>query len=364
MSVPDAAAVLGPHLDGGGVGDDHLPAVPGDVVVDPQLQGLEQGGLAVVAAPHDQGDPLGDAHAGDLAPVGQGELHRQLRRGLEGNRPLQGELGHPGGPGQDAAVGHKGAQPQAGQGVPEELLVLRQIRRRPELFRVQVGIAQGGLDALGQQLEQDLLQGPGVDGAAVGGEAHLQPQQHLAALGVHPAGGALQHLLAAPADGDQPAVARALGLVGGPGGLAAEPADQPVLEGGALAGQPVQLRREDRRPAGHPDAQPGGGGEGVPLDVVNGEGIAGKLIGTFCIFVDRIALPVDPGEQLPQFAGCAHGCLLSAARERGGGKNLIPMTIAHFSALVKRFLSEGRGTGPERKMRGVLHCSTPRILSS
>ena len=182
--------------------------------------------------------------------------------------------------------------------------------------------------------------------------------------GVHPAGGALQYLLAAPADGDQPAVARALGLVGGPGGLAPKPADQPVLEGGALAGQPVQLRREGRRPAGHPDAQPGGGGEGIPLDVVNGEGVAGKLIGTFGIFVGGIALPVDPGEQLPQLTGCAHGCLLSAAREEGAAAKSDPYDNSPFFPPVSKGSCRRGGKRGRSAKRGVLHLQHPRILPS
>ncbi len=58
VGVPDAPPVLGTDLDRCAVGDDILPPIPGDVVVHPQLQGLEQGGLPVVAAAHDQSDPL------------------------------------------------------------------------------------------------------------------------------------------------------------------------------------------------------------------------------------------------------------------------------------------------------------------
>ena len=71
VGVHDAPPVLRPDLHGRGIGDDILPAIPGDVVIHPQLQGFQQGGLAVIAPAHDEGHPPGDAHAGEFAPVGQ-----------------------------------------------------------------------------------------------------------------------------------------------------------------------------------------------------------------------------------------------------------------------------------------------------
>ena len=65
-------------------------AVPGDVVVDPQLQRLQQGGLAVIAPAHDEGHPPGDAHAGEFAPVGQVQGDGQAGRAAEGDGPLHG----------------------------------------------------------------------------------------------------------------------------------------------------------------------------------------------------------------------------------------------------------------------------------
>lgn len=61
-------------------------------------------------------------------PVGQVQGDRQFRRRLEGHAVLHGTGRDAGGPGQNASVGHKGAQAHLGQGVPNVLLILRQIR--------------------------------------------------------------------------------------------------------------------------------------------------------------------------------------------------------------------------------------------
>ena len=66
----DAPSVLGADLHGAVFRDDILPTVPGNVVVHPELQCLQQSGLAMIAAAHDKGDALPDPHAGELAPVG------------------------------------------------------------------------------------------------------------------------------------------------------------------------------------------------------------------------------------------------------------------------------------------------------
>ena len=160
----------------------------------------------MVAAADDQRDPLPDSHAGELAPVGQFQGHRQLLGGVEGDRILHRQGGDAGGPGQDASVGHKGAQPQLGQHVPNGLLVLCQIGNGLEPCLVQIAEEQAGLHTPGKQVKENFLQLPGIDGAAVGGKTHLQAQDDLTSVGVELTGGALQHLLAAAADGDEAAV--------------------------------------------------------------------------------------------------------------------------------------------------------------
>ena len=64
------ASVLGTQGDRVVDGDGELASVPGDVVVDPQFQSLEQGGLAVVPATDDEGHPAGHAETGEPASRG------------------------------------------------------------------------------------------------------------------------------------------------------------------------------------------------------------------------------------------------------------------------------------------------------
>ena len=89
----------------------------------------------------------------------------------------------------------------------------------------------------------------------------------------------------------------ALGLEGGLPGLAAEAAGQKVLEGDALAPRLVQPLGEPGFTSFYVNAHLGGGGEGIPLDVVNGQDIARELVAPSGVLVGGIAPPVNPGEQ-------------------------------------------------------------------
>ena len=134
--------------------------------------------------------------------MGQLQGDGELFRGLEGNRPLHRQSGDTRGPGEDAAVGHKGAQAQFRQLLPDVLLIFCQIGYGLKVCTVRVMVEQRALYTPGKEIEQDLFQLSGVDGTAVGREAHLQPQEDVAALRRQGAGGPLQHLLPAAADGD------------------------------------------------------------------------------------------------------------------------------------------------------------------
>ena len=144
------------------------------MVVYPQLQGFEKGGLAVVAAAYNQGNSLADSHAGEFAPVGQVQGDRQLLGRTDGDSLFHGQGGDTGGPGQDAPISHKGAQAHLGQRVANILLVLRQISDGLEMCRIQITVKQGVLHAPGEQIKENFLQLPGVDGAAIGGKTDLQ----------------------------------------------------------------------------------------------------------------------------------------------------------------------------------------------
>ena len=62
-------SVFGAKFQRGIVCDDVFAAVTGNMVVDAKLQGIQKRGFAMIAAAHDQSDPLRDSHAGDFAFV-------------------------------------------------------------------------------------------------------------------------------------------------------------------------------------------------------------------------------------------------------------------------------------------------------
>ena len=99
----------------------------------------------------------------------------------------------------------------------------------------------------------------------------------------------------------------------------AEPPGQLVLEGDPPVGPIVELRGEARRPPFHQDAQPGGGGEGVPLDVVDGENIVWELVGPPGVLVGRVPPAVDSVEQASQLRRCLHGSFLPCLWYFGAG---------------------------------------------
>ena len=59
-------------------GDYQLATVAGHVVVDPALECLQQRGLAVIAAAHDHGHALGNAHAGDFRAIAERQRDPQV----------------------------------------------------------------------------------------------------------------------------------------------------------------------------------------------------------------------------------------------------------------------------------------------
>ncbi len=132
-------SVLGPDLYGSPVGDDELPSVSGNMIVDAPFQCIQQGGLAVVAASDDQRDARRNAHARDGAPVGQFENDPVLLRGAKRHRILHRSLGNTALPGQHRTVGDEGHQSRAAHLIPERFLVVRQIADGLQLLRRETG---------------------------------------------------------------------------------------------------------------------------------------------------------------------------------------------------------------------------------
>ena len=103
---------LGPIFDRRFTSYDKLPAVSGDVVVYTAFQSVEQGGLAMEAAAHDQGDTGRNTQALGAAGVGQIELHLQGSGTLRGTTggSHRGRSSTPRAPRQNTVPCHKGNQ--------------------------------------------------------------------------------------------------------------------------------------------------------------------------------------------------------------------------------------------------------------
>ena len=127
----------------------------------------------MIASPHNQGDSLGDSHAGNGAVVRQVQSDLQGVWGLEGHCILHRTGGNAALPGQDGSVCHKSSQMPLGKLLADVMLVLAELFYFLDFFRVQVFVKQAGGDAFWQEIKQDFDQLSGIDAAAVGGEAHF-----------------------------------------------------------------------------------------------------------------------------------------------------------------------------------------------
>ena len=251
----------------------------------------------MIAAAYDEGDAFSDGHAGKGAAVGkiQGDLHGF--RGNEGDAVLHGPVGDAGLAGKDGAVRHEGAQAQGLQLRADELLVLGQMDDGLNLRRGKPAVKQRRLDAGGQEFKEDALQLGGVDGAAVCGKAHGKTHQKLAVRRTDGDGGALQHLLAAAADRDQAALAGAFGLEGIFFDLLKKQPVQVILQGDAAVLFLIISGRKGGLRAVHLDAEPGRGGKGISLDMVDAKDEASEGIESLQVLVGRVAFMIHRAQQ-------------------------------------------------------------------
>ena len=190
------------------------------------------------------------------------------------------------------------------QNFPKRLLVLCQKYRRLRLFSIQIPVQQALLHALRQKRKQDLFQFAGADGAAERRKSHMKPQRHRSVL--DPAGAALQHFLAAAADGKQAAFAGTFRLKVvrfHPGG---KPPDQKILQRRPSPGLLQQPRRKPGLLRRHFHPQAGGGRKGIPLHMVNPQRIPAEPIAARQRFVRRVASAVDGLQLRPQLCRCLH----------------------------------------------------------
>ena len=77
------------------------------MIVYSHLDGLQQSGLAVIPAAHNQRNALGNGHARNLPSVGQGKGPLHGSRGGKGNAVRHRQVGYAAFPGKHGAVGHE-----------------------------------------------------------------------------------------------------------------------------------------------------------------------------------------------------------------------------------------------------------------
>ena len=139
-----------------------------------------------------------------------------------------------------------------------------------------IAVAAGPADTLGQEVEQDPLQLPCVDGAPVGWKASLETDDNFVLLKA--AGRALQDFLPGAADREQAALAGTLGFEGEGVRLAAELDRNIILQGDARVRFLPVFPREPSRVVRDVYAQAGGRREGISLHMVNGKDIVAERI--------------------------------------------------------------------------------------
>ena len=222
------AAVLGPELHSGRIADGKLAAVAGDVVVHALLQGLQQRGLAMVAAAHDERHTAPNSHAAHGPAMRQLHAHAKRFGRLKRARTLHGARRHTAFARQHAPVGHEGHQVASAQLLTKGMLVVGKVGHRLGLRQVALVAHKRLIHHARHEVEEHPRQGRGVHRAAVRGEARLEAQ--LKAALAHDARAALQHLGPRPARPQKTALARASHLVAPTRGGATETPHKEVFE--------------------------------------------------------------------------------------------------------------------------------------
>ena len=174
--------------------------------------------------------------------------------------------------------------------MPEGLLILRQMNHPLHLLCIQSGIKQTALHAPGQEIKEDLVQFPCVDGPSECRKSYMEPHGH--ALIRNLAGAALQNRLPAAADGQQTAFSRTLGLKIILLKLLSHLTHQEILQRNAGAVSAVVSLRKSGQRMGNFHMETGGRREGVSLHMIDHQCITVKFPLSRQRFIRRIALVV------------------------------------------------------------------------
>lgn len=171
------------------------------------------------------------------------------------------------------------------------MLVLSQIGHCLYLPGIAAAVEKYALHTFGQKVEQNLDQFTRMNGPSEGGKAYLKAGGD--AVLVTLAGSAGKDFRSRTAGGDEAAFSGALCFKIKPGDFAGKLADQVIFKSGPLPGRIKKRGRITGLLMGNGDADLGRGGEGVSLNVVNGQYISPEGIGTLSRFISRIAFVVN-----------------------------------------------------------------------
>ena len=260
----------------------------------------------MIASPHNESNSLRNGHTADFSAMGQlkGPLHGG--RGGKGDTVRHGKVGHTALSGQDRAVCHKGNQLFLLQNPADFILIFRQMHGRLHLPGIQPGVEEAVLHTAGEKFKENFVQLSGIDGTPKGRESHMETDDQ--AVSGDAAGAALQHRLSAAADGQKAALPRALRPEIILFKLLCHLPCQVILKGNTGAVPLVVCGRKFRQRMGNLHMEAGGSRKGIPLHMIDHQGIPVKFPGSRQRLIGRVAFMVDRTQQRPQFCLCFHFC--------------------------------------------------------
>ena len=277
--------------------------------------GLQEGGFAVVAAAHDEGEARGDRHAGYLAGVGQGDGGAQGVGGGEGDDAVTGEgnLGHAGAAREHGLVGDEGHPAALLEDALEGAVVLVGGDVGEE-----AGTLAGGGRVFGDEVEAvhddvghvDVEEASGAlaeDGTPARGELDLEAD--FDAVGQDGGVGALEDEGTGAGDRHVACAAGADGLVEG--------ARDEVRGGEARVGRGQGGLGQSHGLGRGPGTQGRGRGVGIGLHVIDREGEVPVIPGTQGVLVEAVGTSIRVSQLVEEVCVSsgdgARGCFVSGS---------------------------------------------------
>ena len=261
------------------------------MIVDPQGQSLQQRGLAVIAAAHDQRHAGADPETAQRSGVGRLQLDRQRRGHPQRQCRREGARVGAAAPRQNAVLGQERNQLPLVELGPQGHLILHDLYVGAQRVEVQPSdhAAQRRIQAPGQEVGRGAAKNPPARRRQTGAQAHPGVP-----FRVDRDAGTVQHLLSSSGDLQQAAPAAA--------GAACRPAQrrvqhplQKVSRRAACAAASPGPGRQPQHGGREVDPQPARRGERIALDMLEGQRAARQRVAVAAqIAVVPVWPPVDP----------------------------------------------------------------------